>query len=32
MKAFSQFRLLVGEKGQGFGQIILTHSGLEIGQ
>ena len=32
MKGFSQFRSLVGNKGHGFGQIVLAHGGLEIGQ
>jgi hypothetical protein len=32
MKGFSQFRPLVGDKGQGQGQVIFAHGGLEIGK
>ena len=32
MKGISQFRLPTGDKGQGHGQVIFAHSGLEIGK
>ena len=28
----SQFRSLQGDKGQRLGQVVFTHSGLEIGK
>ena len=32
MKGFSKSRSLTGDKGHGHGQVVFTHSGLEIGK
>jgi transcriptional regulator GlxA family with amidase domain len=32
MKGFSQFRSLLGDKGQRLGQVVFAQGGLEIGK